>query len=89
MSGSSCSTESYIDLSLNPSPFLGGAHFRDQRLERHRVLGRVLEPGEEIEGFTDIARMVKTTGNGREPREPKCDVMRSLFKHESPLVLRE
>jgi hypothetical protein len=84
-----CSTEPYIDLSVDPVPLLGGAHFRNQRFERKRVLGRVLEPGEEVEGFTDVARMVKPTGHGREPREPKCDVMRSLFKHETPLVLRE
>src|SRR5258708_12721324 len=49
----------HIHLALDIGPLLGGAQFTDEILEQRRVLGRVFEPGQEIEGLAEAAAMIK------------------------------
>ena len=53
------------------------------------MLGRVLEPGQEVEGLAKVAAMMETARHRGQVLEARGDVARSLLEDLAPLVLGE
>src|SRR5438270_436635 len=89
--GSACANraEPDIDFAVDVAPLLALAEPLHELLERARVLWRVLEPGEEVEGLAEVPRVVQAPGHGRQVLEARGDVVRALLEDVPPLVLRE
>ena len=49
----------HIHLALDITPFFGRAQHADQFLEQLDMLGRVFEPGQEIEGLAEVAAVIE------------------------------
>src|SRR6266516_5912397 len=78
-----------IDLALDIAPLLGGAQRADQFLERIRIGGRVFEPGQEVEGFAEIAAVIELPGDRRQVFQARRNVVRPVLKNLPPLLLRQ
>src|SRR5882762_1944716 len=79
----------HIHLALDIRPFLGGAQFTDEFLEHGFVLGRVFEPGQEIEGLAEVAAMIKLPRDRRQVFQGAGDVARLVLENAPPLFLRQ
>lgn len=63
-------------------PFLGGAQCGKQLVESHRVIRRVLEPGEEIERLMlrEIPAMMEPSRQCGKMLESKSRMLRPVFE---------
>src|SRR6476646_10463809 len=78
-----------IHLALDVIPFLGRAQHADQFLERLRVRGLELEPGQEIEGLAEIAAVIELARDRRQIFQACGDVVRLVLEDLPPLLLRQ
>src|SRR5713226_2838536 len=80
-----------VHLSLDIIPFRGGAQLRKKVFEGALVLGRVLEPRQEIERLRlgEVPAMVQPPRDRRQVLQPDGDVTRSLLEDCAPLVLAQ
>jgi hypothetical protein len=85
LTSSAC--EADVDFAFHVVPLRGGAEPGHQLLERRRVSGDVLEPGEEVEGLVQIPAVVEPAGHRRQVLHPDGDVVGALLEQLPPLVL--
>jgi hypothetical protein len=76
-------------LALDIGPLLGGAQFTDEILEQRRVLGRVFEPGQEIERLAEVAAVIKLPRDRRQVFQGVGDVARLVLENAPPLFWRQ
>lgn len=79
--------EADVDFPVDKEPLAGRAKSLDQFFESTLMLGRILEPGQEIEDLAEVAAMVKAASNGGQIGEAHRDVLRLLLDDGSPFVL--
>ena len=53
------------------------------------MVGQILEPGEEVDGLSELATMIELPGHGREIFDSGSDVVGALFEDRAPLVVRK
>jgi len=68
-------SEAEVDLPFDVGPFLSSSQPPHEFLEGDRMLGRELEPCEEVERLTEVAAVVQTPRDRREVSESDGDVM--------------
>jgi len=76
-----------VDLALDVTPLLGGAQPFHQFLKKGRVLGRELEPGQEIERLAEVAPMMQAPGDRRKVLKTRGEMAGALLENAPPLVL--
>src|SRR6516164_623948 len=76
-----------VDLALDIAPFLGCAQPPHKFLEIGRVLGRELEPGQEIEGLAEVAPMMQAPGDRGKVLKTRSDMAGAFLEDAPPLVL--
>jgi RNA polymerase sigma factor (sigma-70 family) len=79
--------ESDVDLAVDVGPFLAGAEQSEQLVERARVGGGELEPGEEVERLAQVTAVVQPARHRGEVAEPDGDVLRPVLEDRPALVL--
>src|SRR5688572_28003303 len=80
--------ESNLDLALDVRPLFTRPQHREQLIEGGRVLGRKLEPGQEIEVLAQLARLIQAACDAGQVLHTVRNVARALFEDGAPLVLR-
>lgn len=78
-----------IDLTIHIAPLLRASQPPHQFLEGVAILRRVFEPGDEIEGFTQLPTVMQSPCNGRQIFEADGDVARLFLEDGATLVLGE
>ena len=78
-----------IQLAHDVAPFLSGAQTRQEFVERPLMFGREFEPGEKVEGFTEIAAMMQTPRDAGQILQADRCVARAFLVDGAALVLRQ
>ena len=79
--------ETDVDFSIDVPPFLGLSKRSNQLLKLLGMLGSVFKPREKVEGFTNIAAMIKLPCDGRQMFYPFSDVMGFFLKNIATFLL--
>src|SRR6476619_1857620 len=74
-----------VDLALDIGPLFGGAQHRHQLLELRGMFRRIFEPGQEIEGFAEVAAVIELPRDCGQIFQAARDMMRLVLKNLAPL----
>ena len=76
-----------IDFPIDVPPFLCFSKRSNQILKGFGMLRSVFKPCQKVEGFTDIAAMIKLPSDGRQIPYPFSNMMRFCLKNISTFLL--
>ena len=78
-----------IYLAIDVLPLLGRAQHVSELVEQCFVVGRELEPREEVEFFTKVTAMVQSSRDRGKESNRRFDVPGAFLENRATLILRE
>jgi len=85
--GSDHASETDIDLSLHIGPLLCLTQHPNEFLERLGISRSVFEPGEKVEGLSQVMPMIEAACNPWKIFQARGNMVRTLFEDGSSFVL--